>query len=322
MSIEHLFVIDPLASLNVTLDSSLRMMAALARRGQRIHVCEPRQLYRRNGDLTARARATELHFGGEAGSYEVGATTDLALAHMAAVHMRKDPPYDLDYITCTWLLSTATAQGIRVYNSPEALRRHNEKLAILDFPAACRSALVSSDPEQLLAFAESDARGDAILKPLTLFGGRGVERLEVAVLGRDQALARLRDATDEGQRARLIQAFDPAIFSGEVRVFTAFGQPIAWCLKRPAPGQYLANTRMGATLSPYTPTPDEVRRVETVARALATEGAVLLGFDLIGGYVSEINLTSPRLLQAGSTSGLASQAPYDQIADLMLRDLS
>jgi len=96
----------------------------------------------------------------------------------------------------------------------------------------------------------------------------------------------------------LIQPFNPAIYAGEVRVFTGFGQPLAWCLKRPAAGEFLANTRAGATLEAYQPTATEVARVSQVAAALHQHGVFLAGFDLIGGYVSEINLTSPRLLQA------------------------
>jgi len=298
MVYEHLFVMDPLGSLNRPLDSSLRMLFALAARGHGIRVCEPRHLAWNGGDLAAVACCRRLTFSGSAQEFSVGAEEALGLRTFAAIHMRKDPPYDMDYIATTWLLESASSGGVRVYNSPAALRQFNEKLSILLFPAACQAALASSDSEALMAFVENQAHGDAILKPLTLFGGRGVERLELQRDGKALILAKLKAATAEGTSMRLIQPFNPAIYAGEVRVFTGFGQPLAWCLKRPAAGEFLANTRAGATLEAYQPTATEVARVSQVAAVLHQHGVFLAGFDLIGGYVSEINLTSPRLLQA------------------------
>jgi len=300
MVYEHLFVMDPLASLNRPLDSSLRMLFELAAKGHGIRVCEPKQLAWSGGDKAAVARCQRLMFAGSPQTFSTGSSETVSLLSFDAVHMRKDPPYDMDYIATTWLLESASSRGVRVYNDPAALRRFNEKLAILLFPEACQAALATSDSEALLAFVENQANGDAILKPLTLFGGRGVERLQLKSDGRAQVLAKLRSATGDGASIRLIQPFNPAIYDGEVRVFTGFGRPLAWCLKRPAPGEFLANTRAGATLEAYEPTTVESTRVTSVASALHTQGVFLTGFDLIGGFVSEINLTSPRLLQAAN----------------------
>jgi glutathione synthase len=295
----HLFVIDPLASLNLKLDSSLRLMAALARRGHEIFVCEPRQLSWRRGERAAEANAQALTFGASAEEFQASDPEMLGLGSFQAVHMRKDPPYDLDYLSTTWLLDAAP-KTTKVYNDPEGLRRFNEKLAILRFPEEVRPGLVSADPDQLLHFAEREARGDAVLKPLTLFGGRGVIRLRIRDSGPSRAEARkvLVEETAKGTQLRLIQGFDSAIFGGEVRAFTAFGKPIAWCLKKPEDGNFLANTRAGAKLLAHKPTQAEVDRVTKVAVELAKHGIVFIGFDVIGGYISEINVTSPRLLTA------------------------
>jgi glutathione synthase len=165
-----------------------------------------------------------------------------------------------------------------------------------------------------------------VIKPLTLFGGRGVARLrlnestssEAEGLSRDELLAELIRETEGGRHIRLVQPFDPAIFDGEVRVFTAFGEPISWCLKRPAKGQFLANTRAGAQLEVYIPKPEEEARVRRIARELLEEGVTFIGFDLIGGYVSEINLTSPRLLEAPGSS----ENYYKKIASMIAKDVA
>lgn len=315
MAPSHLFLIDPLESLNKELDSSLRLMFELKALGHEVLVAEPRRLaWRTSSHAEAQARA--MTFGKSAKEFSSAAPARRSLGDFAAIHMRKDPPYDLDYITTTWLLDAAP-RTTRVYNSPASLRTFNEKLAILRFPEATRPALVSADPDALLRFAEKEAAGDAIVKPLTLFGGRGVERLEA---GKDPAKARAKlvAETGDGVHLRLIQPFDSAVFQGELRAFTAFGKAVAWCLKRPASGQFLANTRAGATLHPYQPTADELRRVTEVAATLMKEGVAFIGFDVIGGYISEINITSPRLLAAPGD-----ESPYyAELAGLVAKDLA
>ena len=315
MAPSHLFLIDPIESLNKDLDSSLRLMFELKTLGHEVLVAEPRQLGWRTASH-AEASVRAMTFGKTAKEFSAAAPSRRSLGDFSAIHMRKDPPYDLDYITTTWLLDAAP-KTTRVYNSPASLRTFNEKLAILRFPEATRPALVSADPDALLRFAEKDAGGDAILKPLTLYGGRGVERLEA---GKDpaKAKAKLVEETGNGAHLRLIQPFDHGIFQGELRAFTAFGKAVAWCLKKPATGQFLANTRAGATLHRYEPTEDELRRVISVAGTLLKEGVAFIGFDVIGGFISEINITSPRLLAAPGDA----TPYYAQLAELVAKDLA
>ena len=317
MSMSHLFVIDPLESLNLPLDSSIRMMFEVSKLGHQIFYCTPTQLYWSNTQASAEAHCTQLKFKDQATDFVVQQHRVVrALKTFSAIHMRKDPPYDMDYIATTWLLDTALPTT-RVYNSPHALRQYNEKLSILKFPRDCHQALVTSDPDALFQFAHDQAGGDAIVKPLTLFGGRGVERIQLSS-GEEQVRKKLVKLTSQGTSMRLIQPFDPAIFVGEVRAFTAFGEPVAWCLKRPAAGNFLANTRAGATLEHYKPSHTEIERVSRVAKTLIKDGVFFIGFDLIGGYVSEINITSPRLLRSPDDSG----NPYGQIAAMIAADLS
>jgi glutathione synthase len=321
MSSAHLFVMDPLASLNLPLDSSLRMMTALARHGHTVYLAEPRDIAWGSGRSGAHARCQQLTFKDfDAKTATAAPAKTMALAEFRAVHMRKDPPYDLDYITTTWLLDAAGPRT-KIYNSPSALRALNEKLAILRLvrDGDADAALVSASPSELLEFIKNDCGGDAVVKPLHLFGGRGVEHVKVT--DDRSALTQLTALTEGGKSLRLAQRFNPAVFAGEVRVFTAFGEPIAWCLKKPKAGEFLANTRAGATLHAYTPTKDEDARVRRVATTLGREGVALIGFDLIGGQISEVNITSPRMLVGPDAPAGAERAAYDRIAALMLADL-
>ena len=299
MSLRHLFVMDPLESLNKELDTSLRLMFELRRLGHEVFYTKPQMMAWDKSAGCAHAHCQRVSFDASPTGAALGASQLCGLQGFSAIHMRKDPPYDMDYITTTWLLETARGQA-RLYNDPAALRTYNEKLSIFRFSSQVRDGLASSNGEELLEFIENRLAGDAILKPLHLYGGRGVQRLRLGEAGMDRsaALALLDQETQQGNQMRLVQAFDPAIFSGEVRVFTAFGQPVAWCLKKPDGSNYLANTRSGATLHAYQPSDLERRRTAEVAQALLAEGIVFTGLDLIGGYVSEINITSPRLLQA------------------------
>lgn len=314
MAVRHLFVIDPLANLNVALDSSLRMMFALAKLGHEIFITEANTISWGSNSLP-KAKCQSLHFEGQPDKPIAAPIASMGLETFAAIHMRKDPPFDMEYIACTWFFD-AVRPAVRIYNDPTALRAINEKVSILNFPQHIRPALVSSDPIEILNFIKTKANGDAILKPLDLYGGRGIRRLTLGPNERE-SLQVLSDETSSGRHSRMVQAFDTAVFAGEVRAFTAFGEPIAWCLKKPAEGNFLANTRMGATLHPYNPNAAEIERIRQVAGQLCQHGVALVGFDLIGGWISEINITSPRLLVAsGSDSPL-----YDRIAQLMDADL-
>ena len=293
----HLFVIDALDTLNLELDSSLRLAREIEKAGHSIYITTISNLGWESGQKSAHAKVAKLEFKGSATNFVSSPNTKRFLADFSAIHMRKDPPFDLDYVSATWLLESA-APNTRIYNDPRALRSLNEKLAIFGFPHAAEAALVSSDPEELLEFISEKCSGDAVLKPLLLFGGRGVERIELKKLSKSEILEMLRLETVNSTVARLVQPFNKAIFAGEVRAFSVGGLPLAWCLKKPAPGNFLANTRAGATLVEYEPTKEEVAMVTDVSTRLLAEGVYLIGFDLIGGALSEINLTSPRLLQA------------------------
>lgn len=293
---DHLFIVDPLARLNLKLDSSLRMMRALAAEGEDVWWAEADQLAWCSRDQSPRARVRRARFVGDApeGAVREGATR--ALSAFASIHMRKDPPFDMDYVAATWILSGVKDHGVRIFNRPEALRTYNEKLSTFLFPDWCAPTLVSASLEEILVFSMQEGQGDVVVKPLDLYGGRGVVRLELTPMSESERRRSLVEALGTGGSPRLVQPFDRAVLDGEVRCFAVGAEIFVYCLKKPRPGTFLANTAHGASLLPWRPTPTQRLRIERAAGELKVRGIDFVGFDMIGDRLSEINITSPRLL--------------------------
>jgi glutathione synthase len=296
---KHLFVMDPLSKLDFQMDTSLRLAFALHKRGHLAYFAEPAQLYWDSSQASAGCTTKRLLFKDDVNSVTLDEPSRRKLTDFNGIHMRKDPPYDMDYITTTWLLETAIKK-VNIYNSPESLRTINEKLGIINYPDCIRPAIASFDPISMLNFIKTKAKGDAIIKPLTLYSGKGIRRINLhdGSVAENDALEILRQETRNCKEIRLIQPFDKNIMKGEVRAFTVGGKALAWCLKKPTDGQFMANSSFGSTRHKYRPSKIEQKRVSHIARDLWKKGVAFIGFDLIGGYISEINITSPRLLTA------------------------
>lgn len=295
----HLFIIDPIEKLNLNLDSSLRMAYCLHELGHRIFIADSEELYWDIKQKSATAKVRQITFEGSLRALNVVHTTDMTLAEMSAIHMRKEPPFDQGFLTTTWLLDSAKATS-KVINDPKALRTLNEKLAIFQFPEYTTEALVSKNVEMLLEFCQNHCQNDAIVKPLDLFGGKGIFRIQLNKESVSDLRTKLQIATANNTSFRLIQPFNSDIFFGEIRVFTMAGKPLAWCLKKPAEGQFFANTSAGATLHPFEPSKQLIEMATNIATKLLEEGVYLAGLDIIGDKLSEINITSPRLLTANT----------------------
>ena len=299
---KHLFIMDPLDKLNFKLDSSLRMASELTRLGHQCYFSVPIDLSWNSTAGRPFVNAALMEFNNfEPSTISLSARTKSQLDSFSGIHMRKEPPFDMNYMSITWLLDAA-GDKTRVFNGPSALRSFNEKLGILQFPEDIGPALASYDPIEILAFIKESCGGDAVIKPLDLYGGRGISRIKLTEIEEKKAIEQLQEATQKGTQMRLVQAFNQLIYEGEVRVFTLGGKALAWCLKKPSPGEFLANTSSGATIHPYTPSEALKIKVERIADKLLQQNIPLLGFDIIGNLVSEINITSPRLLQAPGDS--------------------
>ena len=289
-----LFVADPLATFKTYKDSTFAMMREAARRGHTLLACEPQQLvWLRGGRVTARG-AVQIALTGDADDwYTVAATADVALADVDAVLMRKDPPFDSEFFYTTHLLSQAEREGARVFNRASALREHPEKLAILEFPEFISPTLVTRSAAEIRAF-HAEHR-DIILKPLDGMGGMGIFRVKDDGLNLGGIIETL---NKDGAQTVMVQRFIPAIAEGDKRILIIGGKPVSHCLARiPQGGEVRGNLAAGGkgVARPLTARDREI--AEHLGPILAARGLLLVGLDVIGENVTEINVTSPTCFQ-------------------------
>ncbi|HEU0231555.1 MAG TPA: glutathione synthase [Burkholderiaceae bacterium] len=288
-----LFIIDPLPLLKAYKDSSVAMMRALAHRGHTFSVAMMGGLYIDEGVVKARAAGialrpdADLHGHGWWNETVPAADTDLGA--FDAVIMRKDPPFDMEYIYATHMLEYAEAQGARVFNSGAGIRNHPEKLAITEFSEFTVPTLVTSDMSRLRAFHAR--QGDVIVKPLDGMGGTGIFRVrpEEPNLG-----VILETLTANGSRTIMAQRYIPEIVDGDKRILIVGGEAVPYALARiPLAGETRGNLAAGGrgVARPLSDHDKEIAAV--VGPRLARRGLLLVGLDIIGQYVTEINVTSP-----------------------------
>jgi len=286
------FLADPLSGFKIYKDSTFAMMREAARRGHRIYAFEQRHLVLDRGIVTA--EATEITLTGDANDWYVeGETATVRLSEFDAVIQRKDPPFDMEYVYGTYLLEQAERQGARVFNKPAAIRDHNEKLAIAQFSEFTSPTLVSSSPTQLRAFhAEHD---DVIFKPLDGMGGAGIFRVKDDGLNLGSIIETL---TDNGRRTIMAQKYIPAIVHGDKRVLVIGGKPVPFVLARiPQGGEVRGNLAAGG-LGVAQPISAREREIaESLGPVLAARGLLLVGLDVIGDFLTEVNVTSPTCFQ-------------------------
>lgn len=288
-----LFVADPLESFKTYKDSTFAMMREAASRGHALWACEPRQIvWQRDGQVEAHARHITLT--GDADHWfieqEVAVVT---LAGFDAVLMRKDPPFDAEYLYTTHLLTQAEREGAKVFNKPQALREHPEKLAILAFPQHIAPTLVTRDMAAVRAFHA--AHRDVILKPLDGMGGMGIFRVRDDGLNLGSIAETL---TKDGQQTVMVQKFLPAIEHGDKRVLVIDGEPVPYALARiPQGGEVRGNLAAGGKGVAQPLSESDWAIARHLGPILAARGLMLVGLDIIGEQLTEINVTSPTCFQ-------------------------
>lgn len=288
-----LFIIDPLSSLKAYKDSSVAMMHALCKRGQTISVALQGDLYIDEGLVKVVGQAIELvqeaDLHGQNWWKALGDPVEVALSHYDAVVMRKDPPFDMEYVYSTHLLDFAQAQGARVFNAGHAIRNHPEKLAITEFAEFTSPTLVSRDMARLRAFHAEHQ--DIIFKPLDGMGGTGIfhVRPDAANLG-----AILETLTDNGVRTIMAQRYIPEIKKGDKRILLINGEPVPYALARiPLAGETRGNLAAGGQGVAQPLTERDRYLAESIGPKLRDRGLLLVGLDVIGDYLTEVNVTSP-----------------------------
>lgn len=286
------FLADPLASFKTYKDSTFAMMREAARRGHSIHAFEQTDMALENGLVTA--NVAKITLTGEADDwYRVEATTSTFLSEFDAIVIRKDPPFDMEYIYTTYLLELAEKQGARVFNKPQAIRSHNEKLSIAQFPQFTAPTLVTRDAKRLRAF-HAEHR-EIILKPLDGMGGMGIFRIGADGMNLGSVIETL---TDNGARTIMAQRYIPEISAGDKRVLLIGGKVVPFVLARiPQGGEVRGNLAAGGLGVAQPISPREREIAESLAPVLAQRGLLLVGLDVIGNYLTEVNVTSPTCFQ-------------------------
>jgi glutathione synthase len=294
-----LIVADPLEGFKTYKDSTYAMMRAAAARGWRLAACEPQDLdWSQASGVVARARAIELSAGGEAGWFRVTGTPLLRLAEADAVLMRKDPPFDSEYFYATHLLEQAEREGARVFNRPRALREHPEKLAITEFAQWCAPTLVTRSAASIKAFYAE--HGDIIGKPLDGMGGMGIFRLRHQYDGAPDPNLNvvIETLTRDGRQSCMVQRYLPEIRDGDKRVLLIGGEPVPYCLARiPQGGETRGNLAAGGRGEARPLSARDREIAAALGPVLAARGLLLVGLDVIGDHLTEINVTSPTCFQ-------------------------
>ena len=289
-----LFIADPLASFKIYKDTTFAMMREAQKRGHPIFACEPHQLVWQSGQAV-NAQVQQVHLTGKQDAwFEVqGAHADRALHSFDAVVMRKDPPFDSEYFYATHLLEQAEREGAKVFNKPSALRNHPEKLAILEFAQFISPTLVTRDAQAIRAFHA--VHRDIILKPLDGMGGMGIFRVKDDGLNLGAIIETL---NREGAQTVMVQKFLPAIAQGDKRVLVIGGKVVPFCLARiPQGGEVRGNLAAGGKGVAQAISARDEEIANAIGPVLAQRGLLLIGIDVIGDNLTEINVTSPTCFQ-------------------------
>jgi glutathione synthase len=292
-----LIVADPIDTFNIQKDSTFVMMREAARRGHRLMICEPKDLrWLRGEPVTAFVRDITLTPEGPnwyAAAQQPPHERPQPLRDVGAVLMRKDPPFDAEYLYSTHLLQQAVREGARVFNHPHALREHPEKLAILEFPQFITPTLVTRDASDIRRF-HAEHR-DIILKPLDGMGGMGIFRVGPDGLNLGSITETLNQG---GAQTVMVQRYLPEIVLGDKRILVINGVPVPYALARiPQGSEIRGNLAAGGkgVAQPLSPRDREI--AETLGPLLAARGLLLVGLDVIGDCLTEINVTSPTCFQ-------------------------
>ena len=284
-----LFVADPLETFKTYKDSTFAMMREAARRGHQLLACEPQHLHWRQGQRVS-ARMRQIELTGDAHDwFRTVAESELALADTGAIVMRKDPPFDAEYFYATHLLGQAEREGARVFNKPSALRNHPEKLAILEFPQFIGPTLVTRQAADVKAFHAE--HHDIILKPLDGMGGMGIFRVGPDGLNLGSIVETLNQG---GAQTLMVQKYLPEIAKGDKRVLVIGGEPVPFALARiPQGSEIRGNLAVGGKGVAQPLTTREREIATALGPILAARGLLLVGLDVIGDCLTEINVTSP-----------------------------
>ena len=292
MSVRVGIVMDPIAGISYKKDSSLAMLLAAQDRGWTLFYMEQQDLYLNEGKARARMKPLKV-FANPEKWFELDAETDTALSDLDVILMRKDPPFDMEFVYTTYLLEQAERDGVLIVNKPQSLRDCNEKLFATQFTQCTPPTVVSRRADVLREFAAE--HGDVILKPLDGMGGTSIFRHRV---GDPNLSVILETLTANGTQQIMAQGYLPAIKDGDKRILMIDGEPVPYCLARiPAAGETRGNLAAGGR-GEARPLSDKDRWIAAqVGPTLREKGLLFVGLDVIGEHLTEINVTSPTCIR-------------------------
>ncbi len=292
MTIKLGIVMDPISQVNIKKDSSMAMLLEAQQRGYELFYMEMKDLYLEQGICRAITQKVEV-FNDAEKWYELEESQDINLAELDAVLMRKDPPFDTEFIYATYMLERAEIAGTLIVNKPQSLRDCNEKLFTAWFPELTPKTLVTRNNDKIRAFHQENK--DVIIKPLDGMGGSSIFRINendpnVGVI--------LETLTNHGEQYAMVQEFMPAIKDGDKRILIVNGEPMPYCLARiPAQGETRGNLAAGGRGEARPLSATDKAIAEAIAPELKKRGLYFVGLDVIGDRVTEINVTSPTCIR-------------------------
>lgn len=292
MKVQAAVIMDPIESIHTYKDSTFAMLLEAQRRSWNIHYIRPNSLYVIDGkpyaqvaNLTVRDQSSDWH--------ALGDFSDQELSEFDIILMRKDPPFNMEYIYTTYVLGLAQNAGSLVINHPSALRNCNEKFSITNFPSLCAPTLTTCDRNRINIFIEQ--HGDVVVKPLDAMGGESIFRVSPSDPNKNSIIDQI---TAKGSKTIMAQRFIPEIKQGDKRILIINGEPIPYALARiPVSGEFRGNLAAGG-IGQGVPLSEQDRQICTEIKASLVENGILFaGIDVIGSYLTEINITSPTCIR-------------------------
>jgi glutathione synthase len=297
MVLDIVVVMDPIAAIRIAKDSTFAMLLEAQRRGHRLHYVIPGGLALRDGAAMADLQPLEVR-DDPADWFKLGTPSHRALGRGDVVLVRTDPPVDSEYIHDTQVLGIALAAGAMVVNDPQGLRDYNEKLAALLFPQCCPPTLVSRDPAALKAFVAT--HGEAVLKPLDGMGGRSIFRVRSGEPNLNVILETLVNGSlvNGGRSLAMAQRYLPEISGGDKRILLVDGVPVDYCLARIPQGDEFRGNLAAGGRGEGRPLSERDRWIAAqVGPEMKQRGMLFVGLDVIGDYLTEVNVTSPTCIR-------------------------
>ncbi|MBF7729993.1 glutathione synthase [Pseudomonas sp. N040] len=292
MSISLGIVMDPIAAISFKKDSSLAMLLAAKSLGWSLFYMEQQDLYQKAGEARGKMRPLKV-FHDPKHWFELDQELDLPLSSLNVILMRKDPPFDNEFVYTTYLLEQAERAGVLIVNRPQSLRDCNEKFFATQFPQCTPPTMVSRRVDILREFAEEQR--DVILKPLDGMGGASIFHHRH---GDPNLSVILETLTDHGARQIMAQGYLPAIKDGDKRILMIDGEPVPYCLARiPAHGETRGNLAAGGRGEARPLSPRDFEIAELIGPELRARGLLFVGLDVIGEHLTEINVTSPTCIR-------------------------